>query len=71
MLIAHEESCVGMAVNMIGIRKRIIVFLDKSGRAPTYTVKINLEIIKRDGVHETEKVVCRSLIVGLARVSDI
>ena len=37
-LVAHKESCVGMAANMIGIRKRIIAFLDESGRAPTYTV---------------------------------
>ncbi len=34
-LIAHRESCVGMAANMIGVRRRIIAFLDESGRAPT------------------------------------
>ena len=34
-LMAHKESCVGMAANMIGVRKRIIAFLDESGRAPT------------------------------------
>ena len=33
-LMAHRESCVGMAANMIGVRKRIIAFLDESGRAP-------------------------------------
>ena len=38
-LMAHRESCVGMAANMIGVRKRIIAFLDESGRAPTYTVR--------------------------------
>ena len=27
-LMAHRESCVGMAANMIGVRKRIIAFLD-------------------------------------------
>ena len=32
-LMAHRESCVGMAANMIGVRKRIIAFLDESGRA--------------------------------------
>ena len=37
-LMAHRESCVGMAANMIGVRKRIIAFLDESGRVPTYTV---------------------------------
>ena len=30
-LMAHRESCVGMAANMIGVRKRIIAFLDESG----------------------------------------
>ena len=35
-LMAHKETCVGMAANMIGVRKRIIAFLDESGRAPTY-----------------------------------
>ena len=39
-LMAHRESCVGMAANMIGVRKRIIAFLDESGRAPTYTVDL-------------------------------
>ena len=46
-LMAHRESCVGMAANMIGVRKRIIAFLDESGRAPTYTVALNPEIIKK------------------------
>ena len=32
---------------MIGVRKRIIAFLDESGRAPTYTVMLNPEIIKK------------------------
>lgn len=62
-LIAHKESCVGMAANMIGVRKRIIAFLDESGRAPTYTVMLNPEIIKRDGVYETEEG-CLSLLGG-------
>ena len=35
-LAAHKDSCVGMAANMIGVNKRIIVF-DNEG---TYTVKI-------------------------------
>ena len=38
-LMAHRESCVGMAANMIGVRKRIIAFLDESGRAPTYLMQ--------------------------------
>ena len=60
-LMAHEESCVGMAANMIGVRKRIIAFLDESGRAPTYTVMLNPEIIKKDGAYTTEEC-CLSLL---------
>ena len=30
-LIEHREGCVGMAANMIGVKKRIIAFLDESG----------------------------------------
>ena len=44
-----------MAANMIGVRKRIIAFLDESGRVPTYTVMLNPEILKKDGVYETEE----------------
>ena len=33
-LMAHKETCVGMAANMIGVRKRIIAFLDESGKTP-------------------------------------
>ena len=62
-LMAHKESCVGMAANMIGVRKRIIAFLDESGRTPTYTVMLNPEIIKRDGIYETEEG-CLSLLGG-------
>lgn len=59
-LIAHRESCVGMAANMIGVRKRIIAFLDESGRAPAYTVMLNPEIIKTDGAYNTEESARRS-----------
>ena len=62
-LMAHKESCVGMAANMIGVRKRIIAFLDESGRAPTYTVMLNPEIIKQDGAYDTEES-CLSLLGG-------
>ena len=54
-LLAHKEACVGMAANMIGVRKRIIAFLDESGRAPVYTVMLNPEIIKREGAYDTEE----------------
>ena len=69
-LIAHKESCVGMAANMIGVRKRIIAFLDESGRTPArgkaasvYTVMLNPEIIKKDGAYDTEEG-CLSLLGG-------
>ena len=38
---------------MIGVRKRIVAFLDESGRAPMYTVMLNSEIIKKDGAYDT------------------
>ena len=62
-LIAHKDSCVGMAANMIGVKKRIIAFLDESGRTPTYTVMLNPEIIKKDGAYNTEEG-CLSLLGG-------
>ena len=62
-LIAHREECVGMAANMIGERKRIIAFLDESGKTVDYTVMFNPEIIKRDGPYDTEEG-CLSLLGG-------
>lgn len=62
-LITHRDSCVGMAANMIGVKKRIIAFLDESGRAPTYTVMLNPEIIKKDSAYNTEEA-CLSLLGG-------
>ena len=50
-LAANKERCVGMAANMIGINKRIIVF-DNEG---TYMVMFNPEIIKRSGPYQTEE----------------
>ena len=55
VLMAHKDSCVGMAANMIVVKKRIIAFLDESGRAPTYTVMLNPEIVKKDGAYNTEE----------------
>lgn len=60
-LVAHKDGCVGMAANMIGVRKRMIAFLDESGRVPTYTVMLNPEIIKKDGAYDTEEG-CLSLL---------
>ncbi len=47
----HKDSCVGMAANMIGINKRIIVF-DNEG---TYMVMYNPEIIKKSELYQTEE----------------
>ena len=58
-LIAHKDGCVGMAANMIGVRKRIIAF-DNGG---TYTVMFNPEIIKKSGPYVTEEG-CLSLLGG-------
>ena len=58
-LIANREGCVGMAANMIGVRKRIIVF-DNEG---TYMTMFNPEIIKKSGPYETEEA-CLSLLGG-------
>lgn len=60
-LTMHKDNCVGMAANMIGVRKRIIAFLDESEKAPTYTVMLNPEIIKKDGAYDTEES-CLSLL---------
>ena len=62
-LIAHRNGCVGMAGNMIGVRKRIIAFLDESGKAPTYTVMLNPQIVAKSGRYETEEG-CLSLLGG-------
>lgn len=48
---AHQHECVGMAANMIGISKRIIVF-DNEG---TPMVMLNPEIVKRSEPYETEE----------------
>ena len=56
---AHRESCVGMAANMIGVCKRIIVF-DDGGKL---SLMLNPEIIKASGEYETEEG-CLSLLGG-------
>lgn len=64
-LTENKDSCVGMAANMIGVNKRIIAFLDESGKKPTYTVMFNPEIIKKDEIYDAEEG-CLSLL-GEAR----
>ena len=58
-LTAHKESCVGMAANMIGVTKRIMVF-DCDG---AYMTMLNPEIIRSAGEYETEEG-CLSLLGG-------
>ena len=58
-LMAHKKNCVGMAANMIGIRKRIIAF-DNEG---AYLTMFNPEIIKSSGEYDTEES-CLSLLGG-------
>ena len=48
---AHKAGCVGMAANMIGVRKRIIAF-DNEG---SYMVMLNPEIVKKSGAYEAEE----------------
>ena len=50
-LTAHKDGCVGMAANMIGVCKRIIVF-DNEG---TYMVMFNPEVIKKSGPYMADE----------------
>lgn len=58
-LAANKDACVGMAANMIGARKRIIVF-DNEG---TYMTMFNPEIVKMAGPYDAEES-CLSLLGG-------
>ena len=55
----HKEGCVGMAANMIGVTKRIIVF-DNEGQ---YMTMLNPEILKVEGAYEAQEG-CLSLLGG-------
>ena len=50
-LTAHKDGCVGMAANMIGVNKRIIIF-DNEG---AYQVMFNPVIVKQSGPYQTEE----------------
>lgn len=50
-LAAHAHECVGLAANMIGVRKRIIVASCASGAVLMY----NPEIIEASGEYQTEE----------------
>lgn len=58
-LAANKDACVGMAANMIGVYKRIIVF-DNDG---TYMTMFNPEITKQSNPYDTEES-CLSLLDG-------
>ena len=53
-LTSHADGCVGMAANMIGVSKRIIVFVDEDlgGRI---TVMLNPVIAASDGAFDTQE----------------
>ena len=54
---AHLEGCVGMAANMIGVRKRIIAVCVGFGQL----VMMNPKIVSKSGAYETEEG-CLSLV---------
>lgn len=54
---ANQEHCVGMAANMIGVKKRIIVV----NVGIINMVMVNPEIVKKDKPYETEEG-CLSLV---------
>ena len=58
-LAVHREECVGMAANMIGVTKRIIVF-ECSG---AHIGMLNPEIVSCSGEYQTEEG-CLSLLGG-------
>jgi len=58
-LIYHQDGCVGMAANMIGVKKRIIAF-DNDGE---YMVMYNPVILKGKDMYSTQEG-CLSLLGG-------
>ena len=50
-LIAHKDSCVGMAANMIGVKKNIIAV----AAGPFQFAMINPVITKKSGAYETKE----------------
>ena len=64
----HKEECVGMAANMIGYKKKVIIFTD----AEVNTVMFNPRIIKKSCLYHTQEG-CLSLtgIRPASRYEDI
>jgi len=50
-LLAHRESCVGLAANMIGVQKRVIIFM--YGMLPM--VMFNPILIQKSGPYQVEE----------------
>lgn len=50
-LTAHQDGCVGMAANMIGVNKRIIAFESEAG----YQVMFNPVVVRQAGSYEAEE----------------
>ena len=48
---ANQDRCVGLAANMIGVRKRVIAFMS----GPFCIAMMNPEIVSRSGAYETEE----------------
>lgn len=48
---AHAHECVGMAANMIGVKKRIIAV----NMGPIDVAMLNPVIVKKSGLYETEE----------------
>ena len=48
---ANRDRCVGMAANMIGVRKRVIIV----NLGPVDLVMFNPEIVQREGPYEAEE----------------
>ena len=58
-LLAHQEECVGMAANMIGVKKKIIAVAD----GDAYLLMLNPEILKAEGPYDAQES-CLSLLGG-------
>ena len=50
-LLANRDSCVGMAANMVGVKKNIIIV----AIGPMDLVMLNPRITKKQGLYETEE----------------
>ncbi|MDO4378768.1 MAG: peptide deformylase [Erysipelotrichia bacterium] len=64
----HQDKCVGMAANMIGVNKRIIVF-DDGGK---YFMMYNPEIISKSDKYITEEgCLCHCEVNSVVRYNKI